>query len=860
MILPQSLLQDLRYGVRMLYRNAGFTTVAVVALALGIGINTSTFTAYKAMIARPIDARDPNEMVNIALMRHSGVTDPMFSYSDYEAYRDHLHSFAGLIAESHEHELMTLSGVAGTIGSRSYDAGSVLGRLGLLASSASNAELAGTFTVSENYFSVLGVTALRGRTFNARDSSERTSPSVLISENYWQKRFARDPALLDKTIRLNGVAFNVVGITPRDFTGTSVAVPDFWLPLSAVALVHATDHSRYDREDQCCRLFARLAPGTSIDQAQAEMTLLANNLRILHDPLSELSKSTEAKLWPGSPFPRKLDGGLMFAIVLVMIAVGMVLVIACASVTSLQLARAASRQSELCMRLSLGAGRSRLVQQLLTESVLLGLLAGGLALFFTWALLRVSAKVIAEAIPAEYGTLIFHVAPDLCVFAYSFVLSLVAGILFGLAPALDSSRSALATALKTNAGTSSVRSRRLRNFLIGAQVAVSVVIMIAGGMLIRTSTHLLKMDTGYDSQHVVDLDLQFPAGETYGTDKKVAVANEVRTRLSALPGVTAITTACSPYDCGVFRTAIVSLNGEKPSTDNTRATLYYTYVQANYFQTLGIPLLLGRCFQSQAGQPEASVILSESAAKKLWREDNPLGRSLRLGTNQQSHSKGEVVPDGPTYQVIGIARDIRGIMLDGSDSDQVYVPLPEDHVQDYPMLIRSVSAPKELMELMGPEISDIDPNLVARASILEETRHLTTPFAISSLVAAIASMIGLVGLLLASMGIYGTVNYAVVLRTREIGIRMALGAKKRDILGLIFRQSMGPVFAGLFVGACLAAGASYLLRGVLYGLRTVDGISVISVSLLFLAIALLAAYLPSRRAMRVDPMVTLRRE
>jgi predicted permease len=389
MILPGTVLQDLRYGARMLFRNPGFTAVAVLALALGIGLNTAVFTAYKAMFARPFDARDPGEMVNLALVRDSGEVDFSFSYPDYEAYRDSVHSFRGLIAFSNEHP--RLSNAGGMISQRTSAAGSLVGRLGLFPSAASNAEFASVFLVSENYFKVLGVAALRGRTFDLIGIPELVaSPSVLISENYWQKRFGGDPAMLSKTIHLNDARFTIVGVTPHDFVGTSAVVPDFWLPLSLEPLVHADDNWLRNRENQCCRLFGRLAPGVTMRQAQAEMTLLADHVRTLHDPHLESAKPVTALVWPGTLLPRplKLTPGLYLTILLIMVAAGMVLAVACANVASLQMARARSRQNELRTRLSLGASRLRIVRQLLTESALLGLVAGVLALLFTWALLR----------------------------------------------------------------------------------------------------------------------------------------------------------------------------------------------------------------------------------------------------------------------------------------------------------------------------------------------------------------------------------------------------------------------------------------------------------------------------------------
>jgi predicted permease len=467
--------------------------------------------------------------------------------------------------------------------------------------------------------------------------------------------------------------------------------------------------------------------------------------------------------------------------------------------------------------------------------------------------------MIAQGIPAQWGSLVLHVTPDLGIFAYVFAISLVAGILFGLAPALEGSRSALSSAANAISASSPKRSRRLRDILIAAQVAVSLVLLIAGSMLIRSSIHALKMDTGYDTRHVVNLDLQFPEGPKYTADRRNALVRELRTRLAGLPEVTAITSA-RPPDGGGVRGAAVSLNGQKPSPHNTQANLYYTFVQPNYFAMLSIPLLSGRGFPSQSGQPEPSVILSQSAANQLWPSQNPLGRSLRLGTDGQFHFKNEALPDGPAYEVIGVARDTRGVELDGSDSQLIYLPLPEGHLQDFPILIRTKTDPSQLIDAIAPVIASLDPNLVVTASTLERMLHQTPPFLISGLAASIASIVGMLGLLLASMGIFGTVSYIVVLRTREMGIRIALGAKKRDILGLMLRESTRPVLAGLVAGVPLSIGASYLMRGILYGVNIVDGISFVGVSLLFLAIALFATYLPSRRAMRVDPVVALRYE
>ena len=856
MRLSETLIQDLRYAVRMLTRNAGFTGVTVMALALGIGVNTATFTAYKAMIARPLDARDPGRMANLAVMLHSGSTNAFFSYADYEAYRDQCRSFTGGVIAQGIPQLLTLSGVGGRRGAAG---GSLIEGLGVLPTR-TNAEIASTLIVSENYFSVLGARAIAGRTFESMSRAELAdSPSVLISENYWQKRFDGDPTVLGKSIRLNGAAFTIAGITPRDFVGTFVAAPDFWLPLSLEPLVHRDNSWLHDRENECCRLFARLAPGIGMEQAQAEMAVVANRLRRLHDPQSELGEPVAALVSPGSPLPHKLYGGVKYAIALIMAAVGMVLVIACANVASLQLARATSRQSELAMRLSLGASRGRVMRQLLTESALLGLIAGAIALVFSWALLQVAVTIAASAFPAEYGTFIFHVTPDLEIFSYVVVISVAAGFLFGLAPAIEGSRAALPSIVRTSSGSSSVRSRRLRDFLIATQVAVSLALLIAGSMLIRSSMNSLDLETGYDSKHVISLSLQFPQGPEYSKERKSALVREIRARLASLAGVAAVTSA-QPPAAGVRTAAVMAVGGTAAESQKKRTNLYYTDVEANYFETAGVRLRLGRGFPLQGERAEAFVILSESAAKELWPGENPIGRRIRIKKDVELHRESEVLPDGPAYEVIGIARDTRGVMPDGSDSEQIYMPIPQERLAEYPILIRTKSDPRQVVSALGPVIASIDPDLVASAITLERMLRETEAFIGAAIAAAVASTVGLLGLVLALMGIYGTVSYMVARRTREVGIRMAIGAQKGDILKLMLRESMRPVLAGLAVGMVLAAGASRLLRGVLYGLHTVDGISFAGVSLLFLVIALAAAYPPSRRATRADPMVALRYE
>jgi putative ABC transport system permease protein len=484
-----------------------------------------------------------------------------------------------------------------------------------------------------------------------------------------------------------------------------------------------------------------------------------------------------------------------------------------------------------------------------------GVVAGLLALLFTSALLKILVTWIAKLLPVEYGAIVFDVTPDLGIFLFVFAISISAGMFSGFVPAMESSRTALSSGVRSS--TASTRSRRLQNILVAAQVALSLLLMIAGTIATQSSIKSLAMDPGYDSNRVINIDLQFPEGSKYPASRRLAFVRELRRLLAGLPGVEAVTGGRAPG--AGFITAGTAV--DVPTAEKgARSLLRYVYVQSNYFETVGIPLILGQRFRSN-DQAEHSVIMTEAAAKELWEGQNPIGRSLRLGvTDERFHNQAELLATGDAYQVIGVVRNTRGLEFNGSDSKSVYLVLPEDRLHGYPILIRTMSDAPQVIKAIDQTISSIDPNVTASSFSLRDTLRVSPVFLTSSIAAAISSAIGMVGLLLALMGIYGTVRYIVVLRTREVGIRMAVGAQRRDVLRLILGESARPVLAGLVGGILLSIAVSYPVRGLLYGLNGVDGVSVGGVSLLFLAIALLAAYPPARRAMQVDPMVALRYE
>jgi predicted permease len=859
----ETILQDVKYGLRSLLRSRWSTLITILSLALGIGVNCVVLTCYKAFFLRPLDARNAGEMVNIGLTRNSGVSEFTFSYPDYQSFSESVPGFSGLIA--FRPARLMLSNVGEMISQRTAFRQSTMGRLGLIPAGAGNAEFAQTFVVSENYFKVLGVSVIQGRTWDSANKVGQTATSsVLVSENFWKSRFAGDPAIVGKKVYLNGIEVTVIGVTPHDFVGISIATPAFWLPISIEPLINA-DNQWLLARDRRYQLKGRLAPGVTASQAQTQITTVADRLWTQYEAQTQSNRPetrpSAALVWPGSPwpFPPSQLRELNLAVALILFGTAMVLAVACANVGSLQLARARSRETELRTRLSLGATRVRVVRQLLTESVLVGLFAGAFALLLSWAFLKIVVKASADFLPAQFGNLVFDVNPDLPVFALVFLISLIAGILAGLTPALQSARSALTSIGRGS--TPSIRNRRLEGILVSIQVAFSLVLMITGTMFVRGAVNALGMEPGYDSQLLMRLDFQFPDITKYNSDRKNVLLNELRRQTVALPGVTGVTRALPPTASG-FRTIAVPI-------DEGRATappsiLNYTYVEPDYFETLSIPLRLGRSFDSQTRNGRF-VILSESATRQVFGRENPIGRRIRMGLiDERQHQNSELVADGPAYQVVGIAGDTRGGSFDGSDSKQIYIPLSDDRATDQPdtrpLLVRTQADPASMISRTEEIIASTDPGIVVTSSTLEEARRQAGPVLASSIAAAFAFTIGLLGLMLALTGIFGTVSHIVALRTREVGIRMALGGRQRDVLKLILHEIARSVFAGLVFGMTIAAAVVYLLRGILYGISAVDAVYFVIVSIFFLIAALLAAYPPARQATRVDPMAAVRSE
>jgi predicted permease len=857
-----SLIQDLRFGLRMLRKNPGFTAVAVITLALGIAVNTAVFTAFDSLVLRPRPVKDPDSLV--AVFRTApGDARGRFSYPDYVYFRDHCKSFSDL-------SLMAF-GMAVTSSDLPPAGPEATSRVAAAAGFQLPQLLQGSAQpmvavfVSGNYFQMLGAVPLRGRLLLPEDDQRNSPPVAVMSGNFRQRQFHADPKVVGSILHLNGVAFTVVGVTPVDYMGTLPNVPSLWAPVAAKVQIGGLSAQDLENPLMIAGIpMGRLGPGVSLSDAQAELDVLAAQLRAAH-PEEERDKGVV--LLPDRNAASMFEPGDWALIAAVMSAVGLLLLIACANVASLLLARAAVRRKEIAVRLAIGASRRRLLQQLLTESLLIALFAGAIGLPLAGWLLHLLIVEIASALPTAWGTIALQVSPDVRIFSYALFVSCCAGIAFGLAPALQASKPDVNSALKdegTAFGLGLSRSR-LRGLLIASQMAACLVLLICSALLLRGSQRALKIDAGYESRHVLAMEIYSPANLHYPQARMLQVNRDLIRRIAGLSSVRSVAQASRDPVGGIrwVPVAPVDAAASAPTTEaNQTAGAGYSFVTPNYFDTLSIPLVRGRVFtQTEAEGQAPVVVISEAAARRFWPGEDAIGKHLKIGLEKGTmFFPGEKDPYIPNSEVIGIARDVRSIDLRSIDESYIYLPLSQTRQWTSILLVRTEVDPRQLLSAVGREVHAVDANLPVVGGPLYAMIAMNAFFVVSRVGGLLASLVGALGLLLACLGVYGMVSYTVSQRTHEIGVRMALGARSVQVLRLVVREGFRPILTGIVIGFLIAAGVSRLMAATLFGLSPLDAISFFGVSLLLGGIALVATILPARRAMRVDPMVALRHE
>jgi macrolide transport system ATP-binding/permease protein len=857
----ESFFADLRYGIRALRKSPGFTCVAVLTLALGIAVNTTVFTAFDALFLRPRAVKDPGSLASV-FRTTPGEPRGGFSYPDYLYYRDNSRSLSdlslfafGMAVTSSDLPATSPEAVPRVAGAVGFQLPQLL---------QGSAQPIMCFFVSGNYFPMLGGTPLLGRILLPEDDQADATPVVLMSGNYWQRHFHSDPHVVGSTLHLNGAAFTIVGVTPLDYLATAPSVPDLWAPVSAKIASGTTTRQELENRLVIAGFpTGRLKPGVALSDAQAELGVLAAQLRTQYP---EAERDMTVRVASGRNNLAALDSDVWPVVIAAMSAVALLLLIACANVASLLLARAVARRKEIAVRLALGAGRWRLLRQLLTESILIGLLAGALGLPLAGWALHLLIVEIASALPSFGGTIALEVTPDIRIFAYTLFVSCAAGIAFGLTPALQSSKADVNSALKddgTAFGHRFSRSR-LRGLLIAGQMAACLVLLISSALLLRGSQRAFTVDPGYESRHVLYLEMYNPANLHYPQARLLQLNRDLIQAIAGLPGVRSVAQASRGPISGGTRWVPVAPAGEPSPTprESESPTSGYSYITPNYFETMGIPIVRGRTFTPREADGQSPVVvISEATARRFWPGEDPIGKLLKIGSEKGSMSyPGQSDPFIPSSEVIGVARDVRSMDLRRLDESYLYIPLSQSRQWTSTLLASADGNLAPLLTAIGREFRRVDANLPVIAAPLNTMVSMDPYFVVSRIGGLLASIVGALGLMLACLGVYGMVSYSVAQRTREIGVRMALGAQSIQVLWLVLSEGFRPIFFGVVIGIIVSAGASRALSATLFGLSPLDPVSFADVPLLLIAIALLATWLPARRATEVDPMVALRYE
>jgi predicted permease len=837
----QTLWQDIRYGLRMLAKNPGFTVVAVATLALGIGANTAIFSLVNAVMLQAIPVQHPEQLVVPRWSAHEWPQNTgTSSYGDCSSRnRDKPGPNSGGCSLSYPmfKEIRAQKDLFSNVAA-------FAGPAGLDLSGNGPASMARGELVSGDYFQTLGVRAALGRTLEQADEEPGAAPMVVLNYGYWKSAFGGSAAAIGKTIRLNSVAFTIVGVTDPGFTRlTPGKTLDMWLPLTQLVPLGLQWGGRsLEARNWWLTLAARLKPGTAPGQAEAAVNLLFRN-EVLHGEKPALKEADDPKilLVPAQDALTGFRANFGEPLYLLMAAVGIILLIACANVAGLMLARATAREKEMAVRLALGAGRGRVIQQLLTESVMLSVAGAALGVLVAfWG-----ATGLAEFLAANsYHPLTLDLQPDAKVLLFTVGVALLTGIGFGLAPAFRGTRIDVAPTLKENAGSLSAGGRRfgLGSSLVVAQVALSMVVLISAGLLLRTLEKLKSINPGFDTSNVLLFSVD-PTLAGYKENNIQNVYDDLTRRLAALPGVVSASYSSDALLDGGLWTSDVQVEGQK-GKDTVEVQMLA--VGPEFLETMRIPLVTGRTLlEADMRSKQDVALVNQAFVRKFLEPREPMGMHF-----------GGTDPGEAQHEIVGVVADTKYDDMRKADEPTAYVPLKNGQLT---FALRTAGAPGALIPAVRNTVNDVDENLPV-FDVRTQTQTIDRLLVNQRLVARLSSLFGLLGLLLACIGLYGLLSYEVARRTREIGIRAALGAQRRDVLRLVLRQGLVLIVVGLVAGVVVAYGATRFLQSLLFGVRATDPWTFAAVCGLLVIVGVLACYIPARRATHVDPMVALRYE
>lgn len=809
----QTFFRDLRYSARMLIKSPGFTAVAVLSIALGVGANTAVFSVINAVLLKSLPYKQPENLTLVwgtsesegAMRNRSQV-----SATDTEDFRKYNNSFEEVATFTGWSPIMTGGG---------------------------NPERVPAIQVGDGFFKVMKGTPILGRVFTPEDQEDGKDFVIVLGYGLWQKRFGGDPGIVGKKVLLNSRSYTIVGVMGPDFRAlpSTLVAPEgqFYRPVAEV-------FDDLKRDERHLRAIARLKPGVTLAQAQADMTVLAQRLEQSY-PLTNKGRSVHL-----ASITEDTIGGASRALWMILGAVGFLLLVACANVANLLLARSTARQKEMTIRSAIGAARGQLIRQLLTESLLLAFLGGGLGL-----LIAIWGTGIIEKIGSTINPVFNGFRIDLRCLAFTLGVSIITGLIFGLAPALQMSRPNLAESLKESGrGPGALaKGNRLRGALVITEVAMTLVLLVAAGLLVRTLLRLNQVDKGFNSQNVLTMAIGLPGAKYPKPENVIAFYKQATERIAAVPGVKASgITSVLPLSDSFDGRGLDVEDHPRPAGEDYNVDLYV--ITPGYLRAMEIPLLKGRAITEQDNTETIKVaLINRTMADQLWARQDPIGKRIRLGGNDKN----------PWRTIVGIVSDVSQYALDQKPPMQIYLPHEQFPTSFNSIVVKTNNKPEEITAAVRNAILSVDnEQAVFKVATLKELQSNSVLF--RSFFMLLLIVFASLALVLAVVGIYGVMSYAVTQRTQEIGIRMALGAGAGDVLNLILRNGMTLTAAGVLIGLGGAFALTRLLAVLLFGVEPTDAITFAAVSMALIVAAFVACYIPARRATKVNPLVALRYE